>query len=158
MWHRLGFSGWTLATLVIAALVALPVLAVVSRVFVPTGGVWQHLVETVLAEYVLNTVRLVFGVGLGTLVIGQLGKILPFLVWLHRFEPLAGLKKIPLASDLLPEKAQRLSFWAIHAGVPVLALGVAVDLAAVRVAGAGVFAAGVVLAARNLAVVCRSQP
>ncbi len=68
--HRFRFSGWTLATLVIAALVALPVLAVVSRVFVPTNGVWQHLVETVLAEYLLNTIRLVLGVGMGTLVIG----------------------------------------------------------------------------------------
>lgn len=110
-------------------------------------------------ERLVNAYGLVALVGfVGTIVIGQLGKILPFLVWLHRFEPLAGLKKIPLASDLLPEKAQRLSFRAIHAGVPVLALGVAVDLAAVRVAGALLFAAGVALAARNLAVVCRSQP
>ncbi len=112
-----------------------------------------------VAERLTNAYGLVALVGfLGTLIIGQLGKILPFLVWLHRFEPLAGLKKIPLASDLLPEKAQRLSFWALNAGVPVLALGVAVDLVAVRVAGALLFAAGVLLAARNLAVVCRSQP
>ena len=68
--RRFRFSGWTLATLVIAALVALPVLAVLSRVFMPTNGVWQHLVETVLAEYLLNTIRLVLGVGIGTLVIG----------------------------------------------------------------------------------------
>ncbi len=54
LWQRIGFSGWTLATLVIAALVTLPVLAVISRVFVPTDGVWQHLVDTVLAEYLLN--------------------------------------------------------------------------------------------------------
>ena len=69
-WRRVGLSGWTAATLIIAALVALPVLAVVSRVFVPTDGVWQHLVETVLAEYVLNTIRLIAAVGAGTLVIG----------------------------------------------------------------------------------------
>ncbi|MBP2313690.1 iron ABC transporter permease [Azospirillum soli] len=70
LWRRLGLNGWTIATLTIAFLVALPVLAVVSRVVVPTNGVWQHLVDTVLAEYLLNTIRLVFGVGAGTLVIG----------------------------------------------------------------------------------------
>ncbi len=68
--RRVRVSGWTLATLLIAALVALPVLAVGSRIVVPTDGVWQHLVDTVLAEYLLNTLRLVLGVGIGTLVIG----------------------------------------------------------------------------------------
>lgn len=112
-----------------------------------------------VAERLANAYGLVALVGfLGTIVIGQLGKILPFLVWLHRFEPFAGRKKIPLASDLLPEAAQRWSFRALHAGVPLLAVGVAVDLAPVRVAGALLFAAGVALAARNLHVVCRSQP
>ena len=65
-----SLNRWTLVTLLIAALVALPVLVVASRIFVPSGGVWQHLAQTVLAEYLLNTVRLVFGVGVGTLVIG----------------------------------------------------------------------------------------
>lgn len=68
--RRFRPSSWTASTLLIAALVAMPVLVVVSRVFVPTGGVWDHLVETVLWEYIANTVRLVFGVGVGTLVIG----------------------------------------------------------------------------------------
>lgn len=63
-------SVWTFATLVIAALVALPVLVVVSRVFIHTDGVWSHLASTVLPEYVGNTVRLVLLVGTGTLVIG----------------------------------------------------------------------------------------
>ncbi|MGQ9365626.1 ABC transporter permease [Azospirillum sp. ST 5-10] len=63
-------NAWTAATLLIALLVALPVLVVASRVLLPSGGVWQHLAETVLWEYVTNTVRLVAGVGVGTLVIG----------------------------------------------------------------------------------------
>lgn len=68
--RRTVFSGWTLATLVIAALVALPVMVVASRVFVPTNGVWDHLVRTVLWEYLGNTLRLVLLVGAGTAVIG----------------------------------------------------------------------------------------
>ncbi|WP_084536955.1 ABC transporter permease [Azospirillum halopraeferens] len=68
--RRLLPSAWTAVTLIIAILVALPVLVVTSRVFVPSDGVWGHLAETVLWEYVANTLRLVTGVGLGTLVIG----------------------------------------------------------------------------------------
>jgi iron(III) transport system permease protein len=63
-------SGWTLATLAIAALVALPVLIVASRIFADTGGVWSHLASTVLPYYLANTTKLVLGVGLGTLVVG----------------------------------------------------------------------------------------
>lgn len=63
-------SLWTAATLAIAALVALPVLIVVSRIFLPTDGVWSHLAATVLPDYLANTVQLVAGVGGGTLVIG----------------------------------------------------------------------------------------
>ncbi len=36
----------------------------------PTDGVWRHLVETVLAELLWNTARLVFGVGVGTILLG----------------------------------------------------------------------------------------
>ncbi|UEM02263.1 iron ABC transporter permease [Skermanella rosea] len=68
--HRLLPSGWTAATLLIACLVALPVVVVVSRIFIPTDGVWSHLASTVLPYYLGNTVKLVLGVGAGTLVIG----------------------------------------------------------------------------------------
>lgn len=61
---------WSLATLCIAALVALPVLVVVSRVFISSHGVWGHLAGTVLPEYLLNTALLALLVGAGTLVIG----------------------------------------------------------------------------------------
>ena len=68
--HRLLPSGWTAATLLIACLVALPVVVVVSRIFIPTDGVWSHLASTVLPYYLGNTAKLVLGVGAGTLVIG----------------------------------------------------------------------------------------
>lgn len=68
--RRALLSPWTVATLLIAALVALPVLVVVSRIFMPSDGVWGHLVATVLPYYVWNTVQLVVLVGGGTLVIG----------------------------------------------------------------------------------------
>ncbi len=56
--------------MVTAALLALPVLTVFSFVFYPAGEVWTHLVETVLADYVRNSLVLMVGVGVGTLVMG----------------------------------------------------------------------------------------
>lgn len=58
------------APLAAAALVSVPVLVVAAHVFLPAGGVWPHLVDTVLAGYIVNTLWLLLGVGLGTLVIG----------------------------------------------------------------------------------------
>ncbi len=54
----------------VSALLALPILVVLSFVFQPAGDVWQHLLETVLADYVINSLLLMVGVGVGTLLLG----------------------------------------------------------------------------------------
>lgn len=64
----LGSFGWCAVAL--AALLAVPIAFVASSVFVPSGGSWQHLVDTVLADYVRNTVWLAVGVGFGVVVVG----------------------------------------------------------------------------------------
>jgi iron(III) transport system permease protein len=51
----------------VALLLSLPVLVVVGYVFVPTGEVWRHLAETVLTDYVQNSLLLMLGVAAGTL-------------------------------------------------------------------------------------------
>ena len=45
-------------------------LVVIGFLFVPSGEVWQHLAETVLADYVTNSLLLMAGVTLGTLIGG----------------------------------------------------------------------------------------
>lgn len=50
---------------VVAALLAFPVLAVVANIFVPGQGTWSHLADTVIPEYVMNTLFLMAGVGFG---------------------------------------------------------------------------------------------
>lgn len=64
----LGSFGWCAVAL--AALLAVPIAFVASSVFVPSGGSWQHLVDTVLADYVRNTVWLAVGVGFGVVIVG----------------------------------------------------------------------------------------
>jgi iron(III) transport system permease protein len=60
----------TLAVVAVALLLSLPVLVVVGFVFVPSEGVWQHLASTVLPDYVANSLLLMLGVAVGTLIGG----------------------------------------------------------------------------------------
>ncbi|WP_088892488.1 ABC transporter permease [Leptolyngbya ohadii] len=64
------WNGWTIAVSLIALLIATPILVVLSSVFVDARQVWQHLAETVLAGYLLNSLWLMLGVGVGVLAIG----------------------------------------------------------------------------------------
>ncbi|MDO8933525.1 MAG: iron ABC transporter permease, partial [Rhodocyclaceae bacterium] len=67
----------------IAATVALPVLSVGANLFAGgTGATWSHLAETVLGEYVLNSLLLCLGVGLG---VAALGTGAAWLVSLYEF-------------------------------------------------------------------------
>ncbi|MDH5393286.1 MAG: iron ABC transporter permease [Gammaproteobacteria bacterium] len=61
---------WHLLVLLIAFICAVPVLTVFSYVFQPAGEVWQHLTETVLSDYVVNSLILMIGVSFGTLTMG----------------------------------------------------------------------------------------
>ncbi len=64
-------GGWHNAAVIAVALVlSLPVLVVLGHVFVPSDDVWRHLVETVLADYVINTLLLMVGVAVGTFIGG----------------------------------------------------------------------------------------
>ncbi|MFP4336443.1 MAG: ABC transporter permease [Halothece sp.] len=64
------FNFWTVGILLIALLIATPILFILTSIFADTGEIWQHLVATVLSEYVKNALILMVGVGLGVLIIG----------------------------------------------------------------------------------------
>ncbi len=65
-----GIDRWTMLVVGLAVLLAVPVLTVFLTALQPPGEVWRHLANTVLADYVLNSVTLMIGVGVGTLLIG----------------------------------------------------------------------------------------
>ncbi|WP_200374558.1 ABC transporter permease [Thiocystis violacea] len=54
----------------LALLLSLPVLVVLGSLLAPDAEAWRHLAATVLPDYVANSLLLMLGVGLGTLVIG----------------------------------------------------------------------------------------
>jgi iron(III) transport system permease protein len=58
-------SGWTVAIIALALPIALPVLSVLSSIFVEAKDTWQHLTDTVLIRYIVNSLWLTIGVGCG---------------------------------------------------------------------------------------------
>jgi iron(III) transport system permease protein len=75
-------SAWTVAAVLVALLVASPILAVLIGALGPPGPAWQHIVGTVFAEFVLNSALLAVGVGAFAIVIGT-GTA--WLVTMHEF-------------------------------------------------------------------------
>ena len=64
------WNGLKIAAILIAAILALPILVVLINVLIADGEVWRHLYQTVLAEYISNSLLLMLGVGIGVLMIG----------------------------------------------------------------------------------------
>jgi len=61
---------WKPGILLVAILFSLPIFTIASFIVHPANEVWQHLIDTVLGEYLLNSALLMLGVGIGTLLIG----------------------------------------------------------------------------------------
>ncbi|MGI9333546.1 MAG: ABC transporter permease [Gammaproteobacteria bacterium] len=68
--HRPWFDPWFAGAIACASIVVLPVLAVIWLALFPTENIWPHLWATVLDRYVATTLLLMFGVAVGTLLIG----------------------------------------------------------------------------------------
>ncbi|MBU2956593.1 iron ABC transporter permease [Paracoccus sp. 1_MG-2023] len=68
--RRILRQGWSLAAILVAAGVLLPILAVAWLAANPTENIWPHLMATVMPRYFLNTVWLAAGTGLLAAVMG----------------------------------------------------------------------------------------
>jgi len=73
---------WRIGAILVAALVALPVLGIAASLLDTRGAMWRHLADTQLADILSNTALLLFGVGIGTVVIGT---ATAWVVTMHRF-------------------------------------------------------------------------
>lgn len=67
---RLRFDPWSVGAALIAALVLVPILAVIWFALTPTENIWPHLMRTTLPRYLGNTVVLMVSVGFLTAVVG----------------------------------------------------------------------------------------
>ena len=78
----MAFDRWTLIAAAIGLFVAIPVASVIFTALGPSDGIWSHLVSTVLWVYAGNTLWLMLGVGVGTILIGT---STAWLVTMYRF-------------------------------------------------------------------------
>ncbi len=63
-------SALSVIAVLLAVLLAIPVLVVLANVFVPSQGTWDHLAATVLPDYITNSFWLMLGVAYGVISIG----------------------------------------------------------------------------------------
>jgi iron(III) transport system permease protein len=61
---------WRAGLILTALTVALPALVIGSSLFTPYSATWAHILDTVLVDYLLNSLALMLGVGIGTLLLG----------------------------------------------------------------------------------------
>lgn len=64
------FNRWGFSIVMIALLMALPIMVIASFIFQPTNENWQHLLDNLLSEYVVNSLLLMLGVSAGVLSMG----------------------------------------------------------------------------------------
>lgn len=71
LFHRYA-NGWSLVLIVLALVIGLPIYTLIFKLFDgdSSGEVWSHLVNTVLSDYILNSVGLVIVVSILTLLLG----------------------------------------------------------------------------------------
>ncbi len=69
---RGGADPWRLGAVAVAAVAAAPVLAILYLAAWPEDNIWPHLAATVLPTYIANTLLLLLGVGVSTLLTGVL--------------------------------------------------------------------------------------
>ena len=62
--------GLSIFAVLIAAFISLPVIVIVSYLMQANGELWQHLLDTVLNDYLINSLLLLLGVGVGVLILG----------------------------------------------------------------------------------------
>ncbi len=61
---------WLPSIVLVALVLSIPIFTIASSIFESSGDNWQHIKETVLSEYLINSAILVLGVSIGTLLIG----------------------------------------------------------------------------------------
>ena len=68
--RHFSLDRWSVGTIIIAALIAMPIVTVFILALSPSDDIWHHLSTTVLPDYIFTTLGLMLGVGIGTLIIG----------------------------------------------------------------------------------------
>lgn len=96
--------------------------------------------------------------GISLFVAGHHYKIVPFLVWYHRFGPLAGSRPLPRVADLFDARAAQLAVVLLAVGSGVLVGAIASGAPAVARVGATCYLAGALVEAVQMLSISMRRP
>jgi iron(III) transport system permease protein len=82
MLERPKFNFWTIIVIVIALIIASPIFCILGSLFSDSGDALKHLANTVLKDYLFNSLWLMLGVAVGVL---SIGTVTAWLVTMCRF-------------------------------------------------------------------------
>ena len=57
---------------------------------------------------------------IGLTIVGMLHKIVPFLLWVHRYGAKAGAGRVPLVRELVDAYWAEATYWLLNAGIPLV--------------------------------------
>ncbi|HET7275076.1 MAG TPA: hypothetical protein VFI91_07830 [Longimicrobiaceae bacterium] len=95
---------------------------------------------------------------LSLFVAGHYYKILPFLIWFHRFGPLVGKRPVPRVVDLYDVRAGNLAAGLLAVGSVGMILTTVVGAVTLARPAAALFAVGAVIVAAQMAMISRRRP
>lgn len=98
------------------------------------------------ARWLLAYGALLLGGFVGTTLVGNSLKIVPFLIWIHRYQGLAGIRPVPVIADLVNVRLQHLALALVMLGSYAVAAGsLAGSVTFIRLAGLVLAVAGLSL-------------
>lgn len=96
--------------------------------------------------------------GLALFVAGHYYKILPFLLWNHRYAPLVGKRPLPKVADLFDARIATMAGACSVTGMAALAIGAATTTFGLTLTGALLACAGFLVEAIQLFILLRTKP
>jgi hypothetical protein len=103
--------------------------ALLSYVYIPVAAILGVVISlSNIAPDIRQRIILIYGFTvlfgcITLLIIGMMYKIVPFLVWFHKYSDKVGKEKVPLLKDMFSEKIGSIQFWLINIGVPGVMVG-----------------------------------
>lgn len=109
----------------------------------------------------IKNLTLVYGLisllgSFGILIIGQMYKIVPFLVWYHKYSSKVGIENVPTLKDMFDEKLANLQLVIMLTGIFIAIVGLMINVKVITLIGFLFLFASSLIFAYNMAKIYRS--
>mgnify|MGYP002861258909 CR=1 FL=1 len=92
---------------------------------------------------------LIFGF-ITQLILGQMYKIIPFLIWFHYYSSQVGLKDVPLLKDLYNRNLSKTQYYITNFSILLIVIAILINLPSLILAGFSFYFTGIILFSYNI--------